>query len=95
MLVAILRKYQGTMTQEEYAALLGIFSHRHADTILDAAERIEKLALEQNRGVESCGDLVEFDQWCATDGFDDVVIDSAHNDRRMIVYVPDGSFGGR
>ena len=36
----------------EDAALLGVLDHRHADAVLDAAERIEKFALEQNGGAQ-------------------------------------------
>jgi hypothetical protein len=38
----------GVLLQD--AALLGVLNHRHADAVLDAAERIEKFALEQNGG---------------------------------------------
>ena len=60
------------------AALLGVFNHRHADAILNAAERVEKFALEQNGGVQPGGDFVEFDERGAAHGFDDVVVDTAH-----------------
>ena len=41
----------------ENAALLGVLDHRHADTILDAAERIEKFALEDgSRRARAGGD---------------------------------------
>ena len=40
-----------TVSFFEHAALLGVFDHRHADAVLDAAERIEEFALEQDGGV--------------------------------------------
>ncbi len=30
--------------------LFGVFDHRHADAVLDAAERIEEFAFQQDRG---------------------------------------------
>jgi hypothetical protein len=36
----------------ENAALFGVLDHRHADAVLDAAQRIEKFALEQDGGVQ-------------------------------------------
>ena len=59
----------------ENAAFFRILDHGHADTVLHAAERIEELALQSNRGVEAGGDFVEFDQRRFADGFDDVVVD--------------------
>jgi len=62
----------------ENTALLGILNHRHADAVLDAAERVEKFALEQNRGRHAGGDLIQFDQRGVPDGFDDVVVNASH-----------------
>ena len=62
----------------EDAALFGVFDHGHADAVLDAAERIEKLTFEEDCGVQPGGDLVQFDQRRAPDGFDDVVVDVSH-----------------
>src|SRR5208283_5596302 len=62
----------------EDAALLGVLNHRHADAILDAAERIEKFALEKNGSGQAGGDLVQFNQRGAPDGLDDVVVDASH-----------------
>ena len=74
----------------EHAALLGILNHGHADAVFDAAERIEKFAFEENRGRQAGGDLVQFDQRRASDGFDDVVVDASHNNpfqTRLIDFV--------
>src|SRR5262249_23496003 len=60
------------------ATFLSILDHRHADPILDAAERIKIFALEQNRRRHALGDSVQSDQGCAADGFDNVVIDASH-----------------
>ena len=40
----------------EHPALLGRLDHGHADAVLDAAQRVEELALEQDRGRRSGGD---------------------------------------
>ena len=62
----------------EHAALFGVLDHGHADAVLDAAERIEKFALEQNGGSQAGGDFVQVDQRRAADGFDDVVVNASH-----------------
>ena len=46
--------------------------------VLDAAERVEELALEQDGGVHSGGDFVQAHERRAAHGFDDVVVDAAH-----------------
>ena len=58
---------------------LGVIDHRHADAILHAAERIEELALERDRGSGAFGDLVQFDQRRAADGLDNVFVNFAHS----------------
>ena len=59
----------------------GVFDHGHADAVLDAAERIEELALQRDGRIDAGGDLVEFDERRAADGFDDVVVNAAHSVR--------------
>ena len=72
----------GVLLQD--AALFGVFNHRHADAVLDAAERVEELALEEDRGRQAGGDLVEPDQRGATDSFDDVVVNASHKNDRLV-----------
>ena len=67
-----------TVSLLEHAALFRVLDHGHADAVLDAAQRIEKFALEQNGGIQPGGDLVQFDQRRAADGFDDVVVNASH-----------------
>src|SRR5690606_12354669 len=51
---------------------------RHTDTVLDAVGRVVELQLGQHLGVETLGEAIEPDQWCASDDFGDVVVDIAH-----------------
>ena len=69
------------------ATSFGVLDHRHADAILDAAERIEKFALEQDGRARAGGDLVQFDERRAADGFDDVVVDVSHKIYWLIIYL--------
>src|SRR6266540_91420 len=60
----------------EHSALLRVFDHRHANTVLHAPERIEELALQQDRRRHAGGDPVQADERGAPDGLDDVVVDA-------------------
>ena len=62
----------------EHAPPFGVLDHGHADAVLDAAQRIEKLALEQDGGLHARRDSIEADQGRAADGFDDTVKNACH-----------------
>ncbi len=55
----------------------GGLDHRHADAVLDAAQRIEKLALERDGRVQAGGDVVEPHERRVADGLDDVIVNLA------------------
>jgi hypothetical protein len=61
----------------QHAPLLCIVNHGHADAVLDAAERIEEFTLEQDGGGRTRRDAIEADERSASDGFDDVVVNTA------------------
>ena len=62
-----------TVSLVDLAVAFGGLDHGHADAVLHAAERIEKLALEGDGGVETGGDVVEPHERRVADGLDDVV----------------------
>jgi hypothetical protein len=58
--------------------LLGRLDHGEADAVLDAAERIERLQLGDDSGIEAGGELVEPHQWRVADQLSDIVSYPGH-----------------
>lgn len=53
--------------------------HRHANTVLDGTQRVEKLAFDRDLGVESCRDAIELNEWRSANGLGDPGKNLAHN----------------
>src|ERR1051326_4289750 len=67
----------------EHAAFFGVLDHGHADAVFDAAERIKEFAFEQDGGLSAFGDAVQANEWSATDGFNDVIVNASHKRLRI------------
>jgi hypothetical protein len=60
-------------------ALLGIVDHGHANPVFDRSQRIEEFALQEDGRLEASRDFVQANQGRVTDGFNDVIVDTAHS----------------
>ena len=67
-----------TVSVRENPLRFRVLDHCHTDPVLNAAQRIEELALERDRRIDAIGDLVEFYQRCPADCFDNIVVNPAH-----------------
>ncbi len=60
----------------ETAFLFGGLDHGGTDAVLDAAQRIEELGLERDRRFQARREAVEFDEWRAPHGAENVRVQS-------------------
>jgi len=58
-------------TRIEFTTAFRVLNHRHANAVLDAGQRVKKLAFDQNPGVVLRDHAAETHQGCPPDGRDD------------------------